>query len=35
MSAALKRNLVSIEDYLAGELVSAVKHEYFGGFVRV
>jgi Uma2 family endonuclease len=33
MSAALKLNLISIEDYLAGELVSPIKHEYLGGAV--
>ena len=33
MSAALKLNLVSIEDYLAGELVSSIRHEYLGGVV--
>src|SRR5436190_9458766 len=33
MSAAKKRNPVSVEDYLAGELVSPVKHEYLGGVV--
>jgi Uma2 family endonuclease len=33
MSAALKLNLVSIDDYLAGELVSPIKHEYLGGVV--
>src|SRR5262249_18348054 len=33
MTAALKLNLVSVEDYLAGELVSPVKHEYLGGVV--
>src|SRR5437868_14342836 len=33
MSAALKRKLVPVEEYLAGELVSATKHEYLGGFV--
>lgn len=33
MSAAKKFDLVSIDDYLAGELVSPVKHEYFGGVV--
>ncbi len=31
MTAALKWNLISEQDYLAGELVSAVKHEYIGG----
>jgi Uma2 family endonuclease len=33
MSAALKWNLVSVEDYLAGELDSATKHEYLGGVI--
>jgi Uma2 family endonuclease len=33
MSAVEKRNLVSVEDYLSGELVSPVKHEYLGGMV--
>jgi Uma2 family endonuclease len=33
MSAARKLNLVSVEDYLAGELVSPVKHEYVAGVV--
>ena len=33
MTAALKWNLVSVEDYLAGEMVSSVKHEYLGGVV--
>jgi Uma2 family endonuclease len=33
MSAALKWDLITIEDYLAGELVSPVKHEYVGGVV--
>jgi Uma2 family endonuclease len=31
MSAARKLNLVTIDDYLAGELSSPVKHEYLGG----
>jgi Uma2 family endonuclease len=31
MSTAKKLNLVSVEDYLAGELTSPVKHEYVGG----
>lgn len=34
MSAALKWNLISVEDYLAGELVSPTKHEYVGGVVH-
>jgi len=33
MSTATKLNLVSVEDYLAGELISVVKHEYLGGLV--
>ena len=33
MSTAKKIALVSVEDYLAGELRSPVKHEYVGGFV--
>ncbi len=33
MSAVKKLNLISVEDYLAGELVSPVKHEYLGGVV--
>jgi Uma2 family endonuclease len=33
MSAAPKWDLVTIDDYLAGELVSPVKHEYVGGVV--
>ena len=33
MSAALKLQLVSVDDYLAGELRSPVKHEYLGGVV--
>jgi Uma2 family endonuclease len=33
MTAAQKLNLVSVDDYLAEELVSAVKHEYLGGVV--
>src|SRR5580765_8450054 len=33
MSAALKWNLVSVDDYLAGELESPIKHEYVGGVV--
>jgi Uma2 family endonuclease len=31
MSAAEKWNLVKVEDYLAGELSSPIKHEYLGG----
>jgi Uma2 family endonuclease len=33
MSTARKLNLVSVEDYLAGELISPRKHEYVGGVV--
>ena len=33
MTAAKRLELVSVEDYLAGELVSEVKHEYSGGYV--
>jgi Uma2 family endonuclease len=33
MSTARKLNPVSVEDYLAGELRSPVKHEYLGGVV--
>jgi Uma2 family endonuclease len=33
MSTARKFDLVSVEDYLAGELTSPVKHEYVGGVV--
>lgn len=33
MSAAKKLNLISVDDYLAGELISPIKHEYIGGVV--
>jgi Uma2 family endonuclease len=33
MTAAQKIDLISVEDYLAGELVSPIKHEYRGGYV--
>jgi Uma2 family endonuclease len=33
MSAVKKLNLVTVEDYLAGELISPIKHEYLGGVV--
>jgi hypothetical protein len=33
MSAFKKLSPISVEDYLAGELVSPVKHEYLGGVV--
>ena len=31
MSTAEKRYFVSVEEYLAGELRSPIKHEYFEG----
>jgi Uma2 family endonuclease len=31
MSTAKRLDLVSVEDYLARELASSIKHEYFGG----
>jgi Uma2 family endonuclease len=31
MTAAAKWNLISVDDYLAGELRSPIKHEYLGG----
>ena len=34
MTAAEKLNLISVEDYLAGELESPIKHEYLGGAVH-
>lgn len=34
MTAAKKLNLISVDDYLAGELVSPIKHEYLGGRVH-
>jgi Uma2 family endonuclease len=34
MSAALNGHLLSVEDYLAGELISPTKHEYLGGVVH-
>lgn len=34
MTGAVKWNLVSEQDYLAGELTSLVKHEYVGGTVH-
>ncbi len=34
MSAAPKRNLISVEEYLTGELRSPTKHEYLGGIVH-
>jgi Uma2 family endonuclease len=33
MSAAKKRNPITVDDYLEGELISRVKHEYVGGVV--
>ena len=33
MSAARHIELISVDEYLAGELVSPVKHEYAGGYV--
>src|SRR5690349_14374660 len=33
MTAAVKWELVSVEDYLEGELISPIKHEYLGGVV--
>jgi Uma2 family endonuclease len=33
MTAAKKLELISVEDYLAGELTSPAKHEYLGGVV--
>jgi Uma2 family endonuclease len=33
MSAVLKDNRISVEDYLAGELTSEIKHEYEDGYV--
>jgi Uma2 family endonuclease len=33
MSAAAKSSQVSVDDYLAGELRSSIKHEYLGGYV--
>lgn len=33
MSAVTKLQHVSVDDYLAGELTSQIKHEYLGGFV--
>ncbi len=34
MSALLKPEHISVEDYLEGELISEVKHEYLGGQVH-
>src|SRR5881394_2037875 len=33
MTAAKNLDLISVEEYLAGELVSPIKHEYLGGVV--
>ena len=33
MSAVPKWNLISVEDYLKGELISPIKHEYLAGVV--
>src|SRR5262249_36690871 len=33
MTAAKKLNLISVDDYLATELTSQVKHEYLGGVI--
>lgn len=33
MSTAKTLDLISVEDYLAGELISTAKHEYLGGEV--
>jgi Uma2 family endonuclease len=33
MSTALKLNLISVEEYVAGELISSTKHEYLDGVV--
>ena len=33
MAAAKKLNLISVEDYLSGELLSPIKHEYLAGVV--
>jgi hypothetical protein len=33
MTAAKQIELVSVADYLAGELLSDTKHEYSGGYV--
>ncbi len=34
MSTAEKLDIISVEDYLAGELVSEIKHEYLAGVVH-
>src|SRR5205823_2894801 len=33
MNTAVKLNLISVQDYLDGELSSPIKHEYLGGVV--
>lgn len=33
MSAVLKTNKISVEEYLQGELISEIKHEYIDGYV--
>src|SRR5258708_28473097 len=33
MTAVKKLNLVSVADYLNGELISPIKHEYLGGVI--
>jgi len=33
MNAVLKDNPISVEDYLQGELISDIKHEYIDGYV--
>jgi len=33
MQAALSREFISVEDYLAGDEASEIKHEYVGGVV--
>lgn len=35
MTAAKEIPIISVEDYLAGELASEVRHEYLGGYVYV
>lgn len=34
MASVVEKELISIEDYLEGELVSEIKHEYLGGVVH-
>ena len=33
MSAAKKLNRIAVDEYLKGELISPIKHEYLGGIV--